>query len=541
MRSKRWLLVRMLRTASGNGNILKYEKDAKKRRRAEGSIVGSIILHAIIAAVLILLTVGMGNFGMIQGVPAICALLISVLELIFGILRTGDYLFSKKDYEIITALPFSIRDQVSGRFIAMYIHNLPSTFVFSMAMMAGYGYFANPAFYVYIIWIILTFFIPLIPTVIASVIGVLSAGLSSGSKHKSVLQSVFIFIFTIVFIFAGQILGRLFDTSEKINAALTTISNAGETAGGAYLPVRWFSDAIIKTDPLSIILLIVVSAALFEVVFFIISKFYRRINSRMLTVKTEGRTYKMKKGGLKKRSVVRTIAYKEFRHFIGSSVYLTNTGIGSLIALILSVLVLVVDINWIFNFIVRGAPVQVDVLIPVVPMILFFFIGMAPTTVVSWSLEGKNFWILQSLPVSRKDICRGKMLFNLYVQVPFMVIGCICFGIALHVPFYIILLFLLCGIILCLYSTVFGMFCNLKHANMEWEKEVDVVKRGSAVMFYILPNLFITMAVIAICLFVGFYNGSIVTLLTVSAAYAGAAILFYLLIRKTVKQGKHVK
>ena len=76
---------------------------------------------------------------------------------------------------------------------------------------------------------------------------------------------------------------------------------------------------------------------------------------------------------------------------------------------------------------------------------------------------------------------------------------------------------------------------------MEWEKEVDVVKRGSAVMFYILPNLFITMAVIAVCLFVGFYNGSIVTLLTVSAAYAGAAILFYLLIRKTVQQGKHVK
>ena len=80
--SKIWLLVRTLLTASGSRNILKYETDKKKRRRAVGSLIGEGILYIIFAVLFFFLAVGLGSFGMIGAVPAICAVIISVLELI---------------------------------------------------------------------------------------------------------------------------------------------------------------------------------------------------------------------------------------------------------------------------------------------------------------------------------------------------------------------------------------------------------------------------------------------------------------------------
>ncbi|MBQ7679359.1 MAG: hypothetical protein IJT34_05875 [Butyrivibrio sp.] len=40
-------------------------------------------------------------------------------------------------------------------------------------------------------------------------------------------------------------------------------------------------------------------------------------------------------------------------------------------------------------------------------LLKFVFIGMMATTACSPSLEGKNYWILQSLPLEKKTIYQG--------------------------------------------------------------------------------------------------------------------------------------
>ena len=63
MRSNLFLLVRTLLCASGSENILKYEKDQKKRRKIIGGFVGQVILYVFFAALFILLSYGLGTFG----------------------------------------------------------------------------------------------------------------------------------------------------------------------------------------------------------------------------------------------------------------------------------------------------------------------------------------------------------------------------------------------------------------------------------------------------------------------------------------------
>jgi len=221
---------------------------------------------------------------------------------------------------------------------------------------------------------------------------------------------------------------------------------------------------------------------------------------------------------------------------MGTPVYRTIAGIGPFIALIVSVVALFVDLNQLFRFIFPGLPVQADSLMPVLPVFLFIFVGLAPASLATWSLEGKNCRTLLSHPAAKKAAFRGKILFSFLIQIPFMIIGCILFAAAIHVPMKIVWMYFLCGVVLCLYSTFYGMLCDLTHLKTDWNRESEVFKRKSVVLLYIVLNLAITLVVVAVSFYVGFYNGVLIPLRVVTAAYAGAAVLFYILVKRAVSR-----
>jgi ABC-2 type transport system permease protein len=128
---------------------------------------------------------------------------------------------------------------------------------------------------------------------------------------------------------------------------------------------------------------------------------------------------------------------------------------------------------------------------------------MVATTVCSPSLEGKNYWIIQSLPIEKTTIYNGKMLFNMYLTVPFMAISTVCMCISAKVPTVNILLDLILGFALCAFSTAWGCVCGIKHMRLDWENEIEVIKQGTGVLIYLLPNMFINMGVCVLAVFLG--------------------------------------
>ena len=153
--------------------------------------------------------------------------------------------------------------------------------------------------------------------------------------------------------------------------------------------------------------------------------------------------------------------------------------------------------------ITQNAPIDPAVLRPAIPFIIYFFIGMMATTACSPSLEGKNYWILQSLPLEMKTVYRGKMLFNMLLTVPFMTFSTLCMCISAHIPLADSVLYLILGFALCAFSTAWGCVCGIRHMRLDWENEVEVIKQGAAVTVYLLPNLFVTMALIGLTIFLG--------------------------------------
>ena len=517
------LLKTLLMSTSGR-NIFRYTKDKKKRRKIIGNTVGAAILYLMLMAYSVAMCVGYGQFGLIGSAPVMCALIISILGFMFTLFKTNGYLFNFKEYDMLMALPFEAKTVAASKFLYMYIKSLPWYLSISLAMLIGYGIYARPAIAVYPIWMILSLFLPIIPMLIASFIGYLIAKISSGFRKTNIIQTVLTMLF-VLFCFSLRFIIEEIFRDDKIQATLETASQVTSNAAGYYPPAGWFTDAVTRLNIPAMLLLIGVTAALFLLVFRIVGQSYTRINSALKS-HAASRNYRM--SAQKQRSVVNAIAFKEFRRLTGSTTYMVNAGVGVILASIVSVMTLIIGPDQIIGTVTQGAPIDSAMLRPAIPFIVHFFIGMVATTACSPSLEGKNFWIIQSLPVEMTTVSQGKMLFNMYLTVPFSVFSVLCLSVAAKAPAFDTVLYAILSIALCAFSTAWGCVCGLKHMKLDWENEIEVIKQGTAVAVYMLPNMFAVMGLTVLVVFLGTKMDQRLLTLALIAVTALLAALCYL-------------
>ena len=198
-----------------------------------------------------------------------------------------------------------------------------------------------------------------------------------------------------------------------------------------------------------------------------------------------------------------SIAFKEYRRLVGSSAYTVNGAMGEILAILLGLITLVLGCDRIVQVVTNDAPFDHAMLQPAIPFLVYFFIGMVATTAMSPSLEGRNYWIVQSLPIEKKTLYQGKMLFNLYLTVPAMTFATLCMCISAKVPIVDTVLYLILGLALCAFSTAWGCVCGVKHMRLDWENEIEAIKQGAAVALYMLPNMFVVMGLVVLVVILG--------------------------------------
>lgn len=533
MKNNGMILLKTMLTATGSRNVLKYSEDARKRKRAKGEIAVKITLYTLLVAYAALMSIGYGVAGIAEAIPVTTVLTIVLISFFFTVLKTNGYLFNFKEYDMLMSMPIPIGKIVGVKFVYMYIKSLPIMVLTSVSMLVGFGIFIKPGITAYILWIILSFAVPLIPMVVASAIGALFAKIGSGMKHKTLAQTALVMVF-VVFCFSIRFIIESVIRDGETTEMMTDIAGAMDSVARYYPPARWFSQSVMNGNILYTLLFLIVSVALFVIFIMIVSISYREINSA-LSSGSAHTAYKARK--LKIRSKVRAVTFKEFRHMMGSTACLTNIGMGGLLVTILAVASFFVDADALIDKMFPGVPITVEMIAPAIPVVIYLFVGMVAWTCSSPSLEGKNYWVLQSMPISAMDVYKGKMLFNLCFFGPFMVLGTVALGIWAHAGIIDVAIYLLCGAALLIFSTCFGMRCGIKHRRLEWENEIEVIKQGSAVTSYLLPNMLVTIALLfAIVILSKLLNGRLVVLVLTLIAVILAA-LSYNSVQKAAAKG----
>lgn len=518
------LLLRTLLLSTSQINAYRHSTDKKRRRRIVGAAVGVGVLYALLVGYSVAVCVGYATIGIVDAAPAMSALVVCVLAFLLTLFKTNGYLFGFREYDLLMSLPFEARTVAASKFLYMYVKSLPWCLSISLATMVVYGWFAHPFPGVYPLWIVLTFFLPIVPMLAAALVGFLFARISAGLRHAALIQTVLTMAF-VVSVFALRFVAENVFRNNETRLVLETLSGAIDQAARAYPPVGWFANAITGLDMLGALLLAGVSAVLFAAAFRVVGRSYGRINSAL-------RSHAVAKArnvsAHERRSVVLSIVFKEFRRMTGSSVYMANGAMGMVLAVLLGLVTLVVGFDRIVAMATHDAPFDASILQPAIPLIVYLFVGMVATTAFTPSLEGKNYWIIQSLPIEKKVLYQGKMLFNMALTVPPALLSTLCLCVSARTPVLDALMYLLLCLVLCAFSTAWGCVCGIRHMRLDWENEIEVIKQGAAVTIYLLPNMFVCMALCAGVVFLGMRMEHWLLTLVLMLVVGVLAVLSYL-------------
>ena len=457
-------------------NVLKHTKNPVERKR----MIGLLILIAF-GVLMFMFYIGAECLGLValgvgEIVPPFLIMLSVVMVFVFDIFKAGGILFRSNGYQVMASLPVPTSAIVVGRFARLYLENLAATCLIMLPGNLVYAFLLKPGWTFYVNGLISILILPMIPLSAATFIGVLVTGFASGMKHRAIWETVFT-LGSALAIFGGmsRLMGA--DTEFTLEAIKRISEKTMATLGKVYPPAVLLGEGMTKGSFLPVLFVAFLSVTVLAIVIGISAHFFHGI-CRKIQEAASKKTSAISEIGIDnvgQRKLFGSLIIRDTRRYLASSVYMSNTIMGPILGAIGSVALLFVDIQKAMG----NIPMQINIQ----PAIVFVVSGifcMMNTTSTSVSMEGKEWWILKSLPLPAKMILDSKLCFNLLLIAPFYLISQVFLGIVLGGEAVeilwsavIMLLFILC-------SCVGGLTANLKFPKMEWDSEVVVVKQSAS-------------------------------------------------------------
>lgn len=478
--------IRILTAVSLRGlfgwNEFLHTKNPKKRRQGILMLVLWVFLAALLEFYVGLLSHGLVQAGMAEMILPLLYLAASFVILFFSVLKAGEMMFQMRTYEMLISLPVRKSAIVISRFLVMYLTNFVISLLVLVPGLAVYAYAKRPGVTFYLFGLLGAAVLPLLPLALASVLGAGVAALSARMRHRSLVASALTFLLVIGVMAGSAMLGTL-DEEELLGLLLDFAVLASVWIGRLYPPAGWFGESVLQADVYRFLLLTGVSLAAFLAVSMLISHWFVQISSALCAV-TSRNNYRMER--LKRSSVRRALYVRERKRYFASSIYVTNTAACSLLMLLFAGALLFFGDGQLSMLLELDRTGRLN---RMVPLLLALFGTMMPTTACAVSMEGRQWWILRTLPVSAREIFDAKILVNLTVACPFYLISEFCMLAALRPDPLGALWLVLLPAVYILFASVAGISVNLCFPVFDWDTEARVVKQSAAVTVWMVVAL----------------------------------------------------
>lgn len=222
-----------------------------------------------------------------------------------------------------------------------------------------------------------------------------------------------------------------------------------------------------------------ISLGLFALVYWILSMTFLR------TATAASKRSRRKLSTVHKiRTPLQAVSAKELRKFLNTPVYLTNMGMGLILTVALPVAGLIFrsDIMELLAILKAGIPNFGGFVPVIICAILSFTVSTVCISTPSVSLEGKNIWILKSMPIAPKDILLGKLRLHVLLTVPGSALSGFVLAVAFGCDLAGILLATLIPALLSFLSGVLGMVTGLKWAKLDYLTEAYPCKQSISIL-----------------------------------------------------------
>jgi ABC-2 type transport system permease protein len=443
-------------------------------------------------------------FGANDVLPSMTLMFTAVAALIFTYFRAKGVLFGHKDYDHTMSLPVSAASIVLSRITMLYLGVLAFSMLIYIPAMIAYGASAQGSAHGLIMLGLTMFLAPLIPMTISILLGTLIVALTSRFRHANIIAIFLAFALLgayFYFIFSVQI--DMMATVPEDIGVFDPLQDLGMLVTGAlanfYPPAGWLSNAMTYANWGYFGLFAAISLVPFVAYIFITSKFYVKINTR-LAAKRKRSNYRLDERELKAQTPFMALYKRELRRITTSVTYAMNVCIGPLLLLTVAVALAIVGPETLEGFFDPGLELGdiTGVVAPFIFLLPIFIGNIYPASSVNLSLEGRNNWIMCSIPVSAKTIFKSKIAMSLTLTLPAAIISSVIFIIVLRPDPITAALLLVTPAAYAALNSFFGMFINAKFPRYDWENEYRLLKgTGSAsVLITSIGGLILTIFII---------------------------------------------
>lgn len=495
----------------------------KSKYRRNSIIVGIAVVACMSMLAFYSFGIGyaLGSMGIANVIPGYGITIVSIITLFFTIFKSNGTLFGFREYEMLISLPIKTSTIITSRFFYMYFINTIFAAIVLVPLGIAYYIFEKPGILFFIIWLCGLLLVTLIPTTLAAVIGATIAYIGSRFKYTNIFITIASFLLVVGIMVSSMFMGNM----DEKNIDINQLSNIGEMISkqlNAIYPISSiFQKAVVEYNIVCLALFIAISLGWYLLFLVLLSAKYKSINTAIMTHSTKS-NYKMKE--LKTSSALGALYKKELKRFFSSNVYVLNVGMGAIMALIMTIAIFVLKPEKLEEML-QVSNLE-NILIKIIAFVFSAVIAMSCTTSVALSLEGKNLWILKSLPIHTKTIMNSKLLVNLTISLPIDLI----FGVLMNIKFETdivtrILLFATPVVYSILVAT-WGMFINIKLPNYEWESETAVIKQGMASMIGMFGGTVIAVVPIAAILMLPQYSYQFIQIIA-TILFGLISALFY--------------
>lgn len=460
--------------------------------------------------------------GQPEMILSVGILFASIMSLLMTITNASSILFKSKDFDLLMSLPIKQNTIVKTKITYLLLINYVLYLFIYIPTLVVYSRYVETDT---VFWLlsILTFILgPFFPVAVATILAYFLSIIIPKFKYKNLLTilfSILLIVLIMVFSFTSSMAGE--DPTAFSNSIKKILSQTGEWAYNG-----------MRGDYLNYLYFVLISIIPFFIFTRLIGIFYLKANTKFATSNNKS-NYKMEELVVKSQGF--TLNKKELRRYFNSPMYVLNTIVGPVLSTIMLVLLAVSAGPTLEE---AGIPLEdLSFLAPIVVAAIVFSLGITSTTASSISIEGKQFWILKSSPITPKQVFHGKIFVNLVITVPFVLINTILSIFLFDFEFIDYAMILIIPLLFSIFMSYLGIYVNLLFPRFDYENDVKAVKQSLSVLITMGIGFIVASLIIGLSAFVIFDTNNLYGYLV-----ALAITLFFTIITITLlyKHGSKV-
>lgn len=473
-------------------NVMRHVKNPAEKKKKLIMAIVLLIVAAIFAFYLTGSAYAMTRLGVGDRIPELFPLFSSIIVLVFGLFKAKSYLYRDKDLSFLTSLPVKSLPIAAARLVHVYVENALINALIILPTFLVYAFSQKPNILFYLTLLLALMILPILPTVLMAWFGIAVAAIVARNRHKVLTETIFVLIIVV----ASLLLPAVFSTMNADSSTPMRLDHFSKDASAeetiallsaqtkqtfedmeASFPLLkiWGSCFMGKNLP-GLLLYGACSSLLLFLTALLIGRNFFAISAKLFPV-THRHEFQI--ASMHSDTILTALIRKEAKRYFSSGIYVTNTIIGPVFAIVFAIALGFFDPNTLLSS-MGNLPMNANVT-AALPFLMGLMFSIVSVSSSSLSMEGKNWWILQTLPIATKDVIQAKLLFSMIFMAPFYGISELILLFTVPATVLERLWLLIVPAAAILFSVTFGLFCNVKFPKFSWESEVEVVKQSAAV------------------------------------------------------------